>query len=132
MKYLIHCDTYNCVDFQVIIGIAEDKNGVMEILFNYHKQILKNNKNLTFVEFHDDIKIFKISENDYEFILNEINMNMDKIEENYIKNNYEPERQQSNYLYVILCNDEDKYDIFDKKFHKKYYQILNKAKQLLM
>ena len=75
----------------------------------------------------DDIKILKISETDYEFILN-----MEKIEENYIKNNYEPKSQQSTYLYVILCDDEDNYDIFDKKFHKKYYQILNRAKQLLV
>ena len=52
MKYLIHCDTYNCVDFQVIIGIVKHKNGIMEIIFNYHKQILKNNKNLTFEELH--------------------------------------------------------------------------------
>ena len=53
----------------------------------------------------DDIKILKISETDYEFILN-----MEKIEENYIKNNYEPKSQQSTYLYVILCDDEDNYD----------------------
>ena len=37
MYYLVHCDTHECVDFQAIIGIADSKRGVMEILFNYHK-----------------------------------------------------------------------------------------------
>ena len=132
MKYLVHCDTHNCVDFQVIVGLTDNKNGLMEILFNYHKQIMKNNKDLTFEESNDDLRILKINDTDYDFILNEININMEKIEENYKIKDYEPERQQSNYLYVILCNDEDNYDIFDKKFHKKYYQILKRAKQLLV
>ena len=37
MFYLVHCNTHECVDFQAIIGIANCKRGVMELLFNYHK-----------------------------------------------------------------------------------------------
>ena len=38
MYYLVHCDTHECVDFQAIIGIADDnKECLMKLLFNYHK-----------------------------------------------------------------------------------------------
>jgi hypothetical protein len=31
MFYLIHCDTHECVEFRAIIGIADDKQGVLEL-----------------------------------------------------------------------------------------------------
>ena len=40
MLYLVHCDTHGCVDFQVFVGISNNKNGLMELLFNFHKQYL--------------------------------------------------------------------------------------------
>ena len=35
-------------------------------------------------------------------------------------------------LYLILNNDEPQYDIFDKEFHKKYFNIVKKSKQLII
>ena len=40
MFYLVNCDTHGCVDFKVFVGISDNKNGLMELLFNFHKQYL--------------------------------------------------------------------------------------------
>jgi len=43
MFYLIHCDTFGCVNFQAIIGIANSKNGIMEQICK--NKSLKNSEN---------------------------------------------------------------------------------------
>ena len=132
MFYLVHCDTHECVDFQAIIGIANNKRGVMELLFNYHKYHLVLLPNITFETSHFDIQIFKISEENYNYLLNEINDKLDKITENQEKQNFKPECSNSEFLFIILNNDEPQYDIFDINFHKKYKNIIKKSKQLII
>ena len=132
MFYLIHCDTYGCVYFQAIIGIANNKNGVMELLFNFHKQNYSMVSNSTFENSHFDVKILKISEESYNYLLEEINNNLDKITKNHTINKYIPECQITEYLFVILNNDEPIYNIFDKNFHKKYNNIIKKSKQIII
>ena len=130
MFYLLHCDTHNCVNFQVMIGIAHSKNGVMELLFNYYKQNFNSNK--TFESSYDDIKLFNINEENYNFLFDEINKHKEKIEENYNYINYEPECQQSEYVYVILVNDVSQYNIFNKTFHKKYNNIIKNSNEIIV
>ena len=132
MYYLVHCDTHECVYFQAIIGIADNKQGLMELLFNYHKYHFVLLPNITFETSHFDIQIFKITEENYNFLLNEINDKLDKITENHKKQNFKPECSNSEFLFVMLNNDEPQYDIFEKEFHKKYKNIVKKSKQLII
>ena len=48
------------------------------------------------------------------------------------KNNFNPEKQCSDFLFVILNNDLPQYDIFTKDFHKKYNNIIKKSKKLII
>lgn len=132
MFYLIHCDTYECVDFQAIIGIANNKQGVMEHLFNYHKYHFTYFPHETFETSTFDIQILKITEDNYNYLQNEINNNIDKINENHEKLNFTPECSNNEFLFVILnTDDKPQYDIFNKDFHKKYFNIVKKSKQLI-
>jgi hypothetical protein len=134
MYYLVHSDTHECVDFQAIIGISDSKRGLMELLFNYYKYHFVLLPNITFETSHFDIQILEITEEDYNFLLNEIYTNdkLDKITETHEKQNFKPECSNSEFLFVILNNDESKYDIFDKNFHGKYKNIVKKSKQLII
>lgn len=131
MYYLIHCGTHGCVDFEAIIGIACDKYGIMELLFNYHKYHFNLMPNETFENSHFDVRILKITEENYNYLSNEINNKMDEIYQNLEKENFKPECSASEFLFTILVNDLPQYDIFDKDFHKKYFQIVKKSKQLI-
>jgi hypothetical protein len=128
MFYLVHCDTHGCVDFQVFVGISDNKNGLMELLFNFHKQYLST---LTFEDSHYDLQIYKINEENYNYLLDKIQNNITKIEENYETIKYNPECQNCDYISVFLKNDGPQYDIFDKTFHKKYNSIIKKSKQII-
>ena len=66
------------------------------------------------------------------FLLNEIDNKLDKITENLESQNFKPECSNSEFLFVILENDEPQYDIFEKCFHKKYFQIVKKSKKLII
>ena len=131
MYYLVHCDTHECVDFQAIIGIANNKQGLMELLFNYHKYHFVLLPNITFEISHFDIQILKITEENYNFLLNKINDKLDEITENHEKQNFKPECSNSEFLFVILNNDEPQYNIFEKDFHKKYKNIIKKSKLII-
>ncbi len=131
MFYLLHHDTYQCVNFQAIIGITENKNGIYELLFNYYKQNLKLNPNMTFENSHDNIKIYSISEENYDYLLDNINNKRDKIDKNLKQLNFTHESQQSYFIYVILNNDGNKYDIFNKKFHTKYDEIIENSQLII-
>jgi hypothetical protein len=88
--------------------------------------------NTTFETSHFDIQILKITKENYNYLLNEINDKLDKIIENHKKQNFKPECSNSEFLFVFLNNDEPQYDIFEKKFHKKYENIIKKSKQLII
>ena len=128
MLYLVNCDTHDCVDFQVFVGISNNKNGLMELLFNFYKQYLST---LTFEDSHYDLQIYKINEENYNYLLDKIQNNITKIEENYETIKYNPECQNCDYISVFLNNDGPQYDIFDKTFHKKYNSIIKKSKQII-
>ena len=132
MFYLVHCDTHECVYFQAIIGIADCKQGVMELLFNYHKYHFILLPSITFETSHFDIQILTITEENYNYLLNEITNKLDKITENHEKQNFKPECSNSDFLFVILNSDEPQYDIFDKEFLKKYLNIVKNSKQLII
>lgn len=132
MFYLVHCDTHNCVDFQAIVGIANTKQGVMELLFNYHKYHFSLLPETIFETSDFDIQILKINENDYNYLSNEINNKLDKITENHEKQNFNPEWSCSYFLFAVLINDLPQYDVFDIDFHKKYNKIVKKSKQLII
>jgi len=132
MYYLVHCGTHECVNFQAIIGIADSKGGVMELLFNFHKYHFILLPDTTFENSHFDIQILKITEENYNYLLQEINDKLDKITENHEKQNFKPECQISDFLFVILDNDLPQYDIFEKDFHKKYNKIYKKSEQLII
>ena len=128
MFYLVNCDTHGCVDFQAFIGISDNKNGLVELLFNFHKQFMPS---LTFEDSHYDLQIYKINEENYNYLSDTIQNNITKIEENYETIKYNPECQNSDYISVFLINDGLSYDIFDKTFHKKYNSIIKKSKQII-
>ena len=132
MFYLVHCSTFGCVDFEGIIGIADCKRGLMELLFNYHKYHFTLCPSETFETSFFDIQIFKITEENYNYLLNEITDKLDKIRENHEKQNFKPEYGHSAFLFEMLVNDEPQYDIFNKEFQLKYFKIIKKSKQLLI
>ena len=132
MFYLVHCDTYECVNFQAIIGIADCKQGLMELLFNYHKYHFMLLPSITFETSTFDIQILKITEENYNYLLNEITDKLDKITENHEKQNFKPECSNSEFLFVMIINDVPQYDIFEKDFHIKYKNIVKKSKQLII
>lgn len=132
MFYLVHCDTHECVDFKAIIGIEDNKQGVMELLFNYHKYHFTLLPNITFEKSHFDVQILKINEENYNYLSNEINSNIDKITKNHENNNYKPECAHTEFLFAVLQNDQPQYDIFEKDFHKKYKSIVKKSKQMII
>ena len=132
MFYLVHCDTHECVNFQAIVGIANCKQGVMELLFNYHKYHFILLPSITFETSHFDIQILKITEENYNYLLNEITNKLDEITKNHEKQNFKPECSNNEFLFVMLNNDESNYNIFKKDFHKKYFNIVKKSKQLII
>ena len=129
MFYLVNCDTHGCVDFKVFVGISDNKNGLMELLFNFHKQFFTTS--LTFEDTHYDLQIYKINKENYNYLSNTIQNNITKIEQNYETIKYNPECQNCDYISVFLNNDGLQYDIFDKTFHKKYNSIIKKSKQII-
>lgn len=129
--YLIHLDTFSCVNFQAIIGLTTTKNGIMEILYNYHKEYYHQVSNLTFEDSHYKIQLFSITEEDYDYLEHQFTNNRDLIEDNYQVNKYIPECQQSTYLSVILYNDLPNYSIFNKQFHKKYFDIIRHSEEII-
>jgi len=132
MFYLVNCDTHGCVNFNAIVGIAYDKQGVMELLFNYHKYHFAMFPNITFEELLFDIQIFKINEENYNYLFDEINDKLDKITEKLEKDNFKPECSHTEFIFATLVNDLPDYSIFDKNFHKKYSGIIKKSKQLII
>lgn len=86
----------------------------MELLFNYHKYHFILLSNVSFERSHFDIQILKITEENYNFLLNEIDNKLDKITENHEKQNFKPECSNIEFLFLILINDLPQYDIFEK------------------
>lgn len=132
MFYLINCNTHGCVDFSSIVGIATNSRGVQELLFNYHKYHSIIYSEITFEETLFDIEIFKINEKNYNYLKKKIDDKIEEIYEMHEKNNFNPEKQCSDFLFVILNNDLPQYDIFTKDFHKKYNNIIKKSKKLII
>jgi hypothetical protein len=133
--YLVHCDTFGCVYFRAIIGIADDKSGVLNLLHHYYKIIKQNDDSYTFEGDHNDIKIYKISEDDYLYL-----------EEFYKEYTYEIEEGLKKWWYGtstlepdvrfwgLTLNSDNKRPAkkltneYDTEFYKKYKIILKKGK----
>lgn len=125
MFYLLHCDSYNCVYFSAIIGISNNKNGVFELIFNFYKYQLKTNPDQTFENSMFDLHILNITQENYEYLENQIENTYDKL-------TFYPENQIAIYLFVVLIDDEPKYNIFNKSFHKKYNEIIENSTELII
>ena len=119
--------------FHAIIGIAKNNKEVMELLFNFHKhQIYENKDNNYMAEFmHNtfNVRIYEIKEIDYNYLDENINQHLDEIQKKHGKFKYDD--VFTNYLLVSLDEDGPVYEFFDKKFHKKYHSIIKKSKLVI-
>jgi len=135
MFYLLHCDTSNCVNLSLFIGIASDKNEVMELVFNFHKHIITTRPDDNFenlITSGEILHILKITEEEYNYLSSQIENKLEEIENNYKNIKYEPKCLYSTYIYVSLVNDIPNYTIFDKSFHIKYNKILKNSKEIII
>ncbi len=90
MFYLITCSSFESVKFKAIIGIAKNKNGIMELLFNYHKYHFSLCPKNNFENSHFDIDILVISEKDYNYLSKKINVKCEEIEDYHKKISFVP------------------------------------------
>ena len=125
MYYLVDCNTFECVSLYVFVGISDNKNGVFELLYNFYKQNYDFTKKFEFEKSHLDPQIYKITEEDYNYLLENIKKKETKIQK--ALNDFKPECEQSDYVFVIFDSDGIPDKIFNKSFHKKYKEILHRA-----
>lgn len=136
--YLVHCDTFECVYFRAIIGIASDKSGVLNLLHHYYKIMKENDALYTFEDDHNDIKIYKIGEGDYLYLEEFYEGYTYEIEEGlrewwYGASTLEPNAR----FWGLTLNSDNKRpakkltDEYDTGFYKKYKRILEKGKPVL-
>ena len=81
----------------ILLHIYLDHNNIYIYIY-IHKQFLSS---LTFEDSHYDLQIYKINEENYNYLLDEIQNNITKIEENYETIKYNPECQNSDYISVF-------------------------------
>lgn len=130
MFYLLHGSTHGCVDFEVLIGIASYKQEVFQLLWNFYKCNTVLYPGTTFEEWHNDnVLIYKITEDEYNWVKQEISNARSKIKKYLSSIPYEPE--VVDFVFAVLNCDGPSYDIFDKEFHKKYNRLCKKTKLIL-
>jgi hypothetical protein len=137
MPYLIHCGTNGCVDSNIIVGVATDKKGIYELLSNLYTVKKNTFLNWTLEEDTDDICIFPISENEYNFFHNYYKKICSKIDNNrkqYIQTinfNYECEIEEccTYFWHLFVEIDGVKNKLFNKEFLEKYYNIIENQKE---
>jgi len=133
--YLVHCDTFGCVYFQAIIGIADNKSGVLNLLHHYYKIMMESSR-YTFEEDHNDIKIYKISEDDYSYLEEFYNEYSYELEEGLKEWWYGTAKLEANARFwgLTLNSDNTKpakqlTDEYDTDFYKKYKRILRNLRK---
>lgn len=116
---------------ELFVGIADSPNGVKEILFNYYKQQITQSPTQTNGETLLDLHIYKIKEEHYNYLLEQVGQFEEDIYVNFKALQIKPEEQNSNYVYVLMCDDDECFNIFGKEFTEKYDQIVSEAIDVL-
>jgi len=125
--YLLDCDTFGCVFFQAIVGVAENWSEIKELLYNYYGYM--KSSSLTFENDNNNIRIYKISKEDYKYLCDLYYTYEEEIEEYLEKElRFKPENINTNFWFAPLYIDADKYMIFDKPVYKKYKEILSRSR----
>src|ERR1700690_3144591 len=68
--YLIYLDTFDCVNFEAIVGIAESWREVLELLGNYFILQLKRDDSYTIESDTNDIQVRRITKKSYDYLEN--------------------------------------------------------------
>ena len=129
MPYLVHCDTFGCVHFRAIIGIAERWHQILELLSNYYRMMSTNDTKYTFENDINAIKLYNISTTHYMY-LNKIyrdnEEDIDNLREK-VWSIYKPENINTYFWGLVLNCDADKLAknvIDDINFYRNYKKIL--------
>lgn len=140
MPYLVHCGTHECVESSIIVGIATNKKEIYELLYNL--QLIKKNtfEDYTFEGDYDDICIFSITKDDYEYFKNYYKKIENKIEDNrkkykYIINfdyNCKIEEQNTYFWHLFIKIDTTNNKLFNKEFIKKYNNIIENQTEIFV
>lgn len=128
MPYLIHCETHECVDISVIIGVATDKNGVFELLHNLSTLKIKSIENYNLENDNDDISIYLITDDDYNYFQQYYKQKRHKLECNrmkYYEYDYDVVQEIKEYFWHLVIELDGKKDkLFNKEFINKYNSII--------
>ena len=128
MPYLIHCGTHECVDISVIIGVATDKNGVFELLHNLSTLKIKSIENYNLENDNDDISIYLITDDDYNYFQEYYKQKRHKLECNrmkYYEYDYDVVQEIKEYFWHLVIELDGKKDkLFNKEFIDKYNSII--------
>ena len=136
--YLVSVDTFECVYFRAILGVAETKCEVLELLCNYYLLSKKNNNLYSFEGDTNDINILKIGLEDYEYLLDVYKNNEEIIAKNreeFMFKRGTVEDLMTNFWGLTLNIDADKpakKELNDPNFYKLYKKICNEGKQVLI
>jgi hypothetical protein len=136
MPYLVHCDTFGCVHFRAIIGIAEEWHQILELLSNYYRMMSTNDTKYTFENDINAIKLYNISTTHYMY-LNKIyrdnEEDIDNLREK-VWSIYKPENINTYFWGLVLNCDADKLAknvIDDINFYRNYKKILKESKLVI-
>ena len=136
MPYLINCDTFGCVYFQAVIGLAENKQEILELLYNYYN-LSKNLNNYSFEGDYNNLDIFIISNDNYIYLKSIYNDHEEIIDEHrksyWFKGTVE--NVMTSFWGLILYTDADKPAkniIDDPLFYSKYKNILKTSPKLIL
>jgi hypothetical protein len=136
MPYLVHCDTFGCVHFRAIIGIAERWHQILELLSNYYRMMSTNDTKYTFENDINDIKIYNISKTHYMYlskIHRDNEEDIDNLREK-VWSIYKPENINTYFWGLVLNCDADKLAknvIDDINFYRNYKKILKESKLVI-
>jgi len=125
--YLIQSDTYGCVEYNILVGIAQGKMGLYEVLNNYFKMMNMVDKKYNVESDINELLIYEITEKSFDQ-LNEIYDSCCTSINKYLIDEYDfkPIDNYSRYFFTRTSNEHKKqYDIFNKKQHKIYMKIID-------
>ena len=129
--YLVRADTYGCVEYDILVGIAQNKTGLYEIFNNYFK-MMQTYQSFEKYKVENDINeliVYEITDEDFVYLQNIYASNetmiYKKIKKEY---NFEAVSGYSCYFFTKTSSELiPQFDILNKKQLIAYMKILEKS-----
>lgn len=128
--YLVVVSSEAHVQLDIILGIAQNKTELLEILWNYTELNLKYfNRSFEEEITQNNINIHIISNEDYSYLNGLYKKYEDDLTKYLYKLDFTPSGVTTNFWYGILETESDDYT-FSKKEREKIRRIINRATSL--